>query len=288
MIGSTAFLFPGQGSDLCDLAPATLVAARPLLDLTSQLLGQDLWRALGRRDPVLSRTEVAQPALVAVSLALAQEREAAGLTGEAAAGHSLGELAAVAYAGGLTTEQAIGAAVERGRLMAEAARSRPGTMVAIRCDSEPLLERALEHGRRHGSVCLAARNSASQWVLSGERVALGAVLARVPGTLLPVAGAWHSPAMASVAAAWEPTLRRLPWRPTRRRLVLGGRAAFAAPDTDLATALLEQLTRPVLWKQSVEALAASGCSRFVAVGPGRVLRGLCREILGAGSQVVLA
>jgi [acyl-carrier-protein] S-malonyltransferase len=223
---------------------------------------------------------------VAVSLALAHDREQAGEAAEAVAGHSLGELAAVALAGCLSAEQAIEAAVVRGRLMAEAARARPGGMVAIRCASEATLPLIVEQARQHGALAVAARNSPEQWVLSGDRAALGAVVAFAPATILPVAGPWHSPAMAQAANLWEPMLRRLSWRPPRRRLVLAGRAAWAEPDCDVPAALLGQLTQPVRWLESIQLMAGSGLSRFVTVGPGRALAGLCREILGARAEVI--
>jgi len=283
---ATAWLFPGQGTNLGALPPQALErggAVHRLLDGAAQLVGVDLVAALRVGDPVLLRNEVAQPALVAVTLGLAEQRQAAGETAQAVAGHSLGELTAVAFAGCLTAEQALRAAVERGRLMAEAARAAPGGMAAIRCDGGEL-EEVLAEGRRHGALALAARNSPTQWVVSGDRAALGAVLARVAGAALPVAGPWHSPAMAIAAAAWEPMLRTLAWQPPRMQLVLAGTATFATAATDLAAALVRQLTEPVLWKETVEALVAGGITRLVSIGPGRVLKGLSREIVDGGAR----
>jgi [acyl-carrier-protein] S-malonyltransferase len=287
LAGGAAWLFPGQGTDLGALPPEALQrggAVRHLLDQAGQLVGTDLVAALRAGDPVLFRTELAQPALVAVTLGLARAREAAGEQAQAVAGHSLGELTAVAFAGWLTAEQALRAAVERGRLMSAAARAAPGGMAAIRCDGGSELEELLAHGRRYGALALAARNSPQQWVVSGDRAALGAVLARTPGSALPVAGPWHSPAMAAAAAAWEPMLRTLTWQPPRVPLVLAGTATFATAATDLPAALAGQLTQPVLWKETVEALVAGGITGLVSVGPGRVLKALSREIVDARLQ----
>jgi [acyl-carrier-protein] S-malonyltransferase len=87
--------------------------------------------------------------------------------------------------------------------------------------------------------------------------------------------------MAAAAAAWAPVLRKLSWAAPRRRLVLAGSATFASADTDLPAALLRQMTEPVLWMRSIEALLDAGVSRLVALGPGRTLKGLSREILAA-------
>jgi [acyl-carrier-protein] S-malonyltransferase len=151
-------------------------------------------------------------------------------------------------------------------------------MAALRCATRDELDQLLARVRHQGVLEVAAHNAPTQWVVSGERAALGAVLGIAGGVMLPVAGPWHSSAMAGAAAAWERSLRELDWRPARRRLALAGSAAFATASTDLAATLARHLTRPVRWQETIEALLASGVAHLVAIGPGRVLRGLCREI----------
>jgi [acyl-carrier-protein] S-malonyltransferase len=287
----TAFLFPGQGTPLHGLGAERLGRAGPvreLLGAASDGLGLDLVRALLSGDPIATKTEVAQPATVAVTLGLALEREAAGVRADAGAGHSLGELAAVAFAGCLSAEEAIRAAITRGKLMGEAARRSPGAMAAVRCEDERRIEQLLEEGRKHGALDLAARNAPSQWVLSGDRAALGAVAALTPLTLLPITGPWHSQAMAGAAAAWEAELRAYRWQSPRHLLVLSGTGQPAPPGGDLPAALASQLHRPVMWMQAIRSLHTAGVSRFVPLESGRVLRSLCREILGQDCEVVAA
>jgi [acyl-carrier-protein] S-malonyltransferase len=289
--GKTAFLFPGQGTPLERLERERLARPGPvrqLLEAASSGLGLDLARALAAGDPVTTTTQVAQPAIVALTLGLAREREAAGVCADASAGHSLGELAAAAFAGCLSAEQAIGAAIARGRLMAEAARAAPGAMAAIRCEDEGRVADLIAAGRRHGALDLAARNSPSQWVLSGDRAALGAVAALTPLSFLPATGPWHGRAMRQAAAAWQRELRGCEWQPPRHLLVLAGSSEPMADVRDLPAALASHLCRPVLWLRAVEALRVAGVSRFVTVETGRVLRQLCLEILGGACEVVAA
>jgi len=288
--GAVAFLFPGQGTPLDRVGRERLGRGpvRDLLEMASAGLGLDLVQALAAGDPVTTTTEVAQPAIVAFTLGLAREREARGALAFASAGHSLGELTAAAFAGCLSAEHAIRAAIVRGRLMAEAARTAPGAMAAVRCEDESRVEVLLAAGRRIGALDLAARNSPSQWVLSGDRAALGAVAALAPLSFLPTNGPWHGRAMRGAAAAWERELRSCEWRRPRHLLVLAGADGPAGEEPDLARALASHLCRPVNWLRAVEAVRAAGATSFVALERGRVLRQLCREILGGACEVVAA
>jgi [acyl-carrier-protein] S-malonyltransferase len=289
--GRAAFLFPGQGTPLDRVGRERLVRPGPvreLLEMASSGLGLDLVQALAAGDPATTTTEVAQPAIIALTLGLAGEREAAGPRAFAAAGHSLGELTAATFAGCLSAQDAIRAAIARGRLMAEAARAAPGAMAAVRCEDEARVEELLAEGQRHGALDLAARNSPSQWVLSGDRAALGAVAALAPLSFLPATGPWHGRAMRGAAAAWERELRTCEWRRPRHLLVLAGAEEPANEEPDLARALASHLCRPVNWVRAVETLRAAGVTCFVALETGRVLRQLCREILGGACEVVAA
>jgi [acyl-carrier-protein] S-malonyltransferase len=191
------------------------------------------------------------------------------------AGHSLGELAALACAGAIDDRDGLRVVCERGRLMAEAAeRSGAGAMLAVGAAAEELA------GVIDGpNLCLANLNSPSQTVLSGTEAAIEAVADRLRSEKLrtkrlPVAGAFHSPAMAPAALAFERTLSRFeitePGVP-----VISSRSArpFVDPRRELAAALLD----PVRWIEVVRWLQTEDVSRFVEVGPGRALSGLVRR-----------
>lgn len=284
----TAFLFPGQGAETSGALRIRPGPVTRLLARASRALGVDIARVVARGDPLLGRTEIAQPALIAVCLGIAEELAGRGVLPDAVAGHSLGELAAVAAAGCLSAEQAVDLAVERGRLFAEAARDAPGALVAVRVDDAPTLARLLDLGRAQGRITVAAHNAPTQWVLSGDRSALTAVAVATPATFLPTGGAWHSQAMAPVEDRWLHLLRAANLRPTRCTLIVNRRGAAVEPGDDLAVLLAGQLTRPIAWVETLETLTTLGVNRWITVGPGKALRGLCRETLGPDCSVEMA
>jgi acyl transferase domain-containing protein len=259
--------------------------ARALLSRASRALDVDLEAAVRRGHPSLLRTEAVQPALLAIGLGLAEELERSGVSPSAVAGHSVGELAAFCVAGCLEAEDAMDATIQRGLLMAEAARLHPGGMAALRVRSGGELEAAVAAGSAAGSVEVAAHNSPEQWVLTGSGPALAAVAARFRTSPLPVAGPWHSRSMADAERRWLEVLRLLPFRPPRIALVANRTGAKVGPEDDLPALLAGQLTRPVRWADALRALAAIGAQTWHVLGPGRVLRALCRENPGAPPQV---
>ncbi len=257
---------------------------RTLIERASRALELDLESIIRRADPQLARTEVGQPALIAISLGLALETNA---TPAATAGHSVGELAAFCLAGCLSPEDAIDCVVERSRLMAEAARKFPGTMAAVRARNEEEVEQAIALGSQAGTVELAAHNAPEEWVLTGDRAALAAITSRFATVQLPVTGPWHSRAMADAATKWRLCLERLSWSPPRIPVVANATGRFIREGDDPIGLLVGQLTQPVRWAATLQTLAAAGITTWKIFGPGRVLRGLCRANLGTTAHVEL-
>ncbi|HVE83365.1 MAG TPA: ACP S-malonyltransferase [Myxococcales bacterium] len=286
---STAFLFPGQGSESPGMGAALLrrsARTRQLLGRASRALDVDLEAAVARGHPLLRRTEALQPLLLAIGLGLSEELERGGTAPSAVAGHSVGELAAFCVAGCLAAEEAMDAAVQRGRLMADAARRHPGAgMAALRARAESEVAAAVEAGMAAGPVGVAAHNSPDQWVLSGAGRALAAVAARFPTVPLPVSGPWHSELMADAERRWEDSLRLLRWRAPRVALVANRTGQVVGPEEDLPAPLAGQLTRPVRWADTLRTLAGLGVDAWHVLGPGKTLRALCRENLGLAVQV---
>lgn len=282
---STAFLFPGQGSWAQEIRGSELAqsgAARELLGLASVGLGIDLVEAVAKGAPALSRTEVGQPALLALCIGAARELAARGIVPDAAAGHSVGELAAFAVAGCLSAEDAVAASIERGRLMGAAARRCGGGMLALR--SEQAVEEARAWVAKLGHLELAAHNAPREWVVSGTRPVLQAVAARMPSTWLPVEGPWHSSSMLDAETAWRQWLERIELRPPRILLVANATGEAVGAE-DLRELLAGQLTRPIRWVRTLETLARAPISDWRILGPGRTLRNLCRANLGAGAAL---
>jgi [acyl-carrier-protein] S-malonyltransferase len=282
---STAFLFAGQGVEPPWVGPDVLAepAVAGLVALAGEASGADVPRLLARGGSQLFRPEVLQPALVAVCLGVFRLLERAGVGPALVAGHSLGELSAWAACGCVAAEDAVAIAALRGRLMAREAAHRPGGMLALRNADRDTCERALALGASAGSICLAAHNAPDEWILSGDHAALAQVAARFSAVRLAVAGPWHSPAMAGAVAELEEALEAIARRPGRARFVANRDGRIAAED-DIPALIAGQLVRPIEWVAALHTVAGAGCRRLIAVGPGKMLRGLVRRSLGPGVE----
>lgn len=268
---ATAILFPGQGSQTPEMRD-TVARERPdLLELAIETVGEDPF------PKAEEGTAYAQPAIFCASLAgwqvLGQPQ------GDYLAGHSLGELGALVAAGCLSELDGLRLVAVRGRLMQDAGeQAGDGGMVALL--GATAAEQAGELAEAHG-LSVANDNSPQQVVLSGPRQALPQAAA-VAGELglramiLPVTGAFHSPMMASAACGFAAALADVEVRPGRGTVVS---AVTAAPFEDVRRQLVEALTMPVRWRETMLALHERGVSRFVEVGPGRVLTGLVKRTI---------
>ncbi len=267
----TAVLFPGQGSQTPEMRDAVADARPDLLELALEVVGEDPFAR------VEDGTAYAQPAIFCASLAgwsaLGHPQ------GDFMAGHSLGELGALVAAGSLSERDGLELVALRGRLMQEAGEhAGRGGMVALLGAQAAAL--AAEVAGAHG-LSVANDNSPQQVVLSGPREALDGA-ARTAGELglraviLPVTGAFHSPMMASAIPAFEAALARVEVA-APRVVVLS--AVTAAPFDDIRGRLLDALTMPVRWRETMLALHELGAARFVEVGPGRVLTALAKRTL---------
>ena len=264
-----ALLFPGQGA--AEPAMRELVAEqRPdLLALVAELVGEDPFPRLD------DGTRFAQPAIYCAALAGFESlgRPRAGLC----AGHSLGEITALAAAGALAESDGLRAVVARGRLMDEAGAREAGGMVAVGGERERATELAQSAGLE-----LANENSPSQFVLSGPVIGLDRALeqARTLGLRakrLAVAGAFHSVAMGPAAEPFRAELEAIEFRPTGATVIS---CVSAEPfGDDPRELLVAALTSPVRWADVMRRLETDGARRFLDVGPGRVLAGLARRTL---------
>lgn len=250
-----------------------------------QAIGGEGMRALERGGPQLERTDVLQPVLVAVGLAVASRLAEAGIRPVVVAGHSVGELAALAAAGATSSEDAIGIAAARGRLMAREAARCPGGMLALLEATASVAEAAVALGAAHGVVGLAAVNAPDQYVLAGETACLEAVAAQFPSRRLPVAGAWHCTLMEGALGDLLGELRALHVGPLQAAFVVNRTGRLLEESDDVCSVLAGQLVRPVQWAASLSTLESLGVTDVITVGPGRVLRGLIRKNLGTRVRV---
>jgi [acyl-carrier-protein] S-malonyltransferase len=282
--GLVAFCFPGQGSLATGMGQeiATLVPeAMEVFERGSEAAGLDLKRlCFEAPEAELVETEIQQPALVATSLAVLAAVRARGIRPDYVVGHSVGEFAALAAAGALRVEEAIGLVRERGLAMAEAARANPGSMAAILGLDDEVVERIC---RRILNVWPANYNCPGQVVVSGEDPAVdeACLTAESEGARravkLRVSGAFHSPLVARAADRLRPALDRVKFsEPTAP--FMSTVTARIEDAKRMGPLLVEQLTAPVRFTQAAQALIREGVHTFVEVGPGNVLSGLVRRI----------
>jgi [acyl-carrier-protein] S-malonyltransferase len=265
----TAILFPGQGSLTPDARDHASAACPDLLELATELVGDDPFKLAHER------TDFAQPAIFVASMAGWREREPMAIAGMA--GHSLGELSALAAADAISQEDALRLVVLRGRLMQAAAQGNGGGMVAVLgADTDTAERLAAEHG-----LTVANDNAPGQLVLSGPLAGVAALEsnAREQGykaMVLDVAGAFHSPAVASVRQPFFESLSEARWSAPTVPVFSG---ATVSPFTDPPRQLADALISPVRWRGVMAALFELGAREFVDMGPGRVLDRLVRRNL---------
>ena len=262
-----AAVFPGQGSHAHGMESE--LRDEPLLQRGLELLGFDPFPRLDEG------TRFQQPALFLVSVA---EWARSGIEQPVgAAGHSLGEYAALVAAGALDFDDAVELVRVRADAMADASDANPGAMLAVLGgDADAVRALAGDHG-----LVIANDNAPGQLVLAGAADAVDAAEAAASdlgarGRRLDVSGAFHSELMAPAAAPLADALRDVEIHEPRFPVISNG---TARPFEDVREELVANLTRSVRWRETVLALADAGAEDFVELGPGRVLGGLVRRIL---------
>lgn len=280
-----AVLFPGQGiqyaASLAEWMGAS-ARVRGLLDVAascSKVRATDLMSRGGRR---LEEPAVLQPVFTALILGIYGELVERGLEADLVAGHSLGEIAALAAAGAVTAEDAVLLAGVRGQLMSAEARISPGGMVALVEVDVSEMEDALSRGRLHGVMDIAAHNSPGEWVLSGDQAAIDAVLQAHAGRRLDVAGPWHASTMNPAAQAFRSALEDCSFARPRIGLVSNRDGRPMDDPAAIPELIAGQLMQPVAWTEVMATMDRMGIAEFVIPGPGKVLRSLVRANLGSG------
>jgi [acyl-carrier-protein] S-malonyltransferase len=282
----TAVVFPGQGSQFVGMGRDLHEAfseVRALFGQASRILGFDL-AALCFNGPEeeLSQTRVTQPAIFVHSVAAFRLLQAKGLSPDMVAGHSLGEYSALTAAGYLDFEEAVSLVGLRGELMQSAGEKSPGTMAAVIGLEFARVEELCASAT--GTVVPANINAPGQVVVSGSLDGVEQVMeaARQAGARLvkklKVSGAFHSPLMAFAAGPMAKRLEKTRINPAGVPLVPNVTARSENDPERIRTLLVEQITSPVRWAESVEEMAARGVKVILEVGPGNVLAGLCRRI----------
>jgi [acyl-carrier-protein] S-malonyltransferase len=284
-----AFLYPGQGShrvgmggEILEAHPKTMEAC---FTAASEASGLDI-RTLCLEGPMeeLTRTEVAQPALFAVSMAMTELAREAGVQPDFVAGHSLGEYTAAVAAGCLGAAEGIALVSERGRRMADIQSERPGAMGAVIGLSSEQVDELCENARAEGIVAPANLNTPLQIVVSGEEDAVLKLLdlAKEAGAEkaihLRAGAAFHSELMEPVRDALAESMADLEWHDPSPPLVSNASARVVDSADGVREALTVQIVSPVRWADCVRTLLDAGVTSFLELGSGRVLGGLVRQI----------
>ena len=273
MSSNTALLFPGQGSHSEGMHEP--FADHPLLKRGIELLGFDPFESLAEG------TRSQQPALYLCSMAQWASREDYADDSLAAAGHSLGEYAALTAAGAIDFDDGVRLVGARAQAMADAAAREPGGMVALLGgERDDVYELAAELG-----LSLANDNAPGQLVLSGPKTGVDRAVQRA-GDIgcrareLDVGGAFHSPLMAPAAQVLADALARTPVREPAFPVLSNG---STRPFEDIRAELAENLLKPVRWREILLELQARGAANFFECGPGSVLTGLVKRTLRAAA-----
>ena len=280
-----AYIFPGQGAQFVgmglDLYEKS-AEAKALFEAANNILGFAITEEMfAGSDEGLKQTKVTQPAIFLHSVILSKVLGKS-FAPQMVAGHSLGEFSALVANGTLTFEDGLQLVAKRAAAMQKACELKPGTMAAVLGLEDNKVEELC--ASVEGIVTPANYNCPGQLVISGEIKAVEAACEKMKeagakrALILPVGGAFHSalmkPAEEELAAAIEQTRFSKPYCPVYQNVT----TTAVSNENDIKKNLINQLTAPVKWTQSVQQMIADGATEFIEVGPGKVLKGLVKKI----------
>ncbi|MCE5196670.1 MAG: ACP S-malonyltransferase [Negativicutes bacterium] len=286
-MGKLAFVFSGQGAQKVGMAYSFYESdaeIHALFQAAEAIRPQTLHQCFFGTEEELQRTENTQPCLYLADFAAALALQKAGLQPDGAAGFSLGELSALAFAGCFTALDGFKITVERSLAMSSAAKNHPAGMAAIMKLSK---SKAEELCRALPEVYPANYNSPDQLVVAGNPESLKELAVKVKqagGLCLPLAvsGGFHSPFMSAAAEQFAAVLPAFAMQPTAYPVYANCNAQIYRDEP--RDWLVRQIDHPVLWQKTIEQMSSDGFDTFVEVGVGNTLQKLIRKIL-PGSRV---
>lgn len=281
-----AYVFPGQGSQYCGMGRdifEAFPAAKELMQRADDVLGFSISAIMftGSEDE-LRQTRYTQPAIFLHSIAIASLLGSEGVA--MTAGHSLGEYSALCFAGAIGFDDAMRIVARRGELMQNAGQQNPGTMAALIGMQDSAVENLLAEASSAGIVQAANFNSPGQVVISGDVAAVKKAIELAPSfgarmaRELVVSGAFHSPLMKPAEQELAAALENIEIRDARIPVCMNAVAEPVTAAPEIRKNLIMQLTSPVLWTQSIEAMVSGGIRELIEIGPQKVLQGLIKRI----------
>jgi [acyl-carrier-protein] S-malonyltransferase len=288
-MSKTAYIFPGQGSQYSGMGKElseNFPVARQIFEEADDALGFKLSSiCFGGSDEELRLTANTQPAILTASIAVLRVAEQeTGLKADYLAGHSLGEYSALVCSGALAFADAVKTVRARGTFMQEAVPVGSGSMAAMLSIEKDVLEDVCREASEGDVVAPANFNSPGQIVIAGSTAAVARAIEIAKGRgfrkamLLPVSAPFHCALMKPAADRLAVVLDAVSINDMLLPVVANADAAPNQERERVKPLLVTQVCAPVLWEQSVTAMADLGCTRFVEIGPGKVLSGLVKRI----------
>ena len=284
-----AWIYPGQGAQKAGMGAdfyERSETARAIYDRAGEILGLDMKALCFEENEKLDLTEYTQAALVTTCLAMTRAAEERGLKADITAGLSLGEYSAIACAGGMDDLDAIRLVRKRGILMQNTVPAGEGGMCAVMGMEASKIEEVLEEmdGEEAGNVTVANYNCPGQIVITGKTSAVEAAAERLKAAgakramMLNVSGPFHSPLLVPAGEELAKELETVTLHPLDIPYVTNVTAEKVEDIGVTRELLTKQVSSPVRWMQSMEAMIREGVDIFVEIGPGKTLAGFMKKI----------
>ena len=281
---TVAYVFPGQGAQFVGMGYPLYEQyekAKIIFEEANDILGFNITDIMfNGNDEDLKQTKVTQPAIFLHSVVRTQLLK--NFEGIMTAGHSLGEYSALVAAKVLNWQDALKLVSARAQAMQKACENQPGTMAAIIGLENKIIEGVCED--INGIVVPANYNTEGQLVISGEVDAVKKACTKLTelgakrALLLNVGGAFHSPIMASAADELKSTIEKISFQSAAIKIFQNVTAMSYTDANQIKNNLIDQLTGPVKWEQTIKNMLDNGATKFIEIGPGRALQGMIKKI----------